>query len=136
MARALRSTGRISALKTCLVVDDSAVARLVLRKTLTDLRFEVFEAAGGREGLELCQRSMPDAVLVDWLMPGMDGLTFARELRRLRGGRAPMVVLCTSESDPRHLRAAAFAGANDVILKPLSSDVVASKLAQVGLIEG
>jgi two-component system chemotaxis response regulator CheY len=59
-----------------------------------------------------------------------------RELRRLRGGRAPTVVLCTSESDPGHLRAAAAAGANDVILKPLTSGVIASKLAHARLIEG
>ena len=63
-------------MKHCLVVDDSAVIRKVAKRILEELRFTASEAENGREALDQCRVSMPDAVLLDWNMPVMDGIAF------------------------------------------------------------
>src|SRR4029077_9386103 len=68
-------------MKTCLVVDDSSVIRKVARRILEGLEFEISEAEDGEEALTACQRRLPDAVLLDWNMPKMDGYEFLRALR-------------------------------------------------------
>jgi two-component system, chemotaxis family, chemotaxis protein CheY len=59
--------------KTCLVVDDSAVIRKVARRILEGMQFDVVEAEDGSRALDVCGVRMPDAVLLDWNMPVMDG---------------------------------------------------------------
>src|SRR3546814_11928925 len=61
--------------------------------------FEIVEAADGAMALEACGRKLPDAVLLDWNMPVMNGIDFLRELRRMPGGDGPVVVFCTTEND-------------------------------------
>jgi len=73
-------------MKTCLVVDDSSVIRKVARRILEGLAFQISEAEDGQQALEHCQRELPDAVLLDWNMPVMDGYQFLKALRRLPGG--------------------------------------------------
>ena len=82
-----------NAMKHCLIVDDSRVIRKVARKILEDLQFTIDEAEEGGAALELCRRSMPDAVLLDGHMPNMSGIEFLRALRREMGGAKPVVVL-------------------------------------------
>jgi two-component system chemotaxis response regulator CheY len=65
-------------MKTCLVVDDSSVVRKIARRILEGLEFQVTEAEDGSKALEICQRQLPDAVLLDWNMPVMDGFDFMK----------------------------------------------------------
>ena len=81
-------------MKTCLVVDDSRVIRKVARRILEDLGFEIAEAADGVEAMAWCRTSMPEAILLDWNMPVMDGLDFLRQLRAQPEGHLPVVVFC------------------------------------------
>src|SRR5437660_8758738 len=76
-------------MKTCLVVDDSSVIRKVARRILEGLDFKITEAEDGQQALEQCRGSMPDAVLLDWNMPVMDGYDFLKALRRMPGGDTP-----------------------------------------------
>jgi two-component system, chemotaxis family, chemotaxis protein CheY len=69
-------------MKTCLVVDDSSVVRKIARRILEGLEFEVTEAEDGSKALEVCQQKLPDAVLLDWNMPVMDGFEFMGHMRR------------------------------------------------------
>ncbi len=121
-------------MKVCLIVDDSKVVRMVARRILEDLNFDIEEAADGKVALEACQRHMPDAILLDWNMPVMNGIEFLRELRSTDGGDAPVVVFCTTENDIAHIQEAISAGANEYIMKPFDSEIIQSKFAQVGLI--
>ena len=61
-------------MKTCLVVDDSKVVRMVARKILEELGFEVIEAEDGQVALDKSMESMPDVVLLDWNMPVMSAV--------------------------------------------------------------
>jgi two-component system chemotaxis response regulator CheY len=119
--------------KTCLVVDDSRVIRKVARRILEDLGFEVAEAADGAEAMDWCQAVMPDAILLDWRMPGMDGLEFVRRLRAHPGGTQPRVVFCSVESEIEQIRDALDAGADEYIMKPFDGDIIAGKLSMLGL---
>ncbi|WP_162252392.1 response regulator [Caulobacter sp. Root655] len=122
------------AVKTCLVVDDSRVIRKVARRVLEDIGFEIAEAADGVEALAWCRAAMPDAVLLDWNMPVMNGIEFLRHLRQEPGGEAPIVVFCTVENDIEHIRLALDTGANEYIMKPFDGDIIAAKFAEAGLL--
>lgn len=120
-------------MKTCLVVDDSRVIRKVARRVLEDLGFEIAEASDGMEALAWCRAAMPDAILLDWNMPVMTGIEFLRLLRREPGGDAPKVIFCTVENNVERIREALDAGASEYIMKPFDGDIIADKLAEVGL---
>jgi two-component system chemotaxis response regulator CheY len=121
-------------MKSCLVVDDSKVIRMVARRILEDLEFEVSEAVDGKDALDACTSTMPDVILLDWNMPVMSGIDFLRALRRSDGGTDPVVVFCTTENDLNHIRAAMEAGANEYIMKPFDSDILEAKFSQVGIL--
>ena len=121
-------------MRTCLVVDDSSVIRKVARRILEGLDFQITEAEDGEKALEACKRSMPDAVLLDWNMPIMDGYEFLGNLRRMPGGDTPKVVFRTTENDVAHIARALHAGANEYIMKPFDKDIVTAKFQEVGLI--
>ena len=121
-------------MKTCLVVDDLSVIRKVARRILEGLEFQIVEAENGEEAIELCKKNLPDAILLDWNMPKMDGYDFLRMLRRLPGGDRPKVVFCTTENDVAHIARALHAGANEYIMKPFDKDIVEAKFQEVGLI--
>jgi two-component system chemotaxis response regulator CheY len=121
-------------MKSCLVVDDSRVVRKVARKILEELHFTCSEAEDGKQAMEACAREMPNAILLDWNMPVMNGIDFLRRLRKMSGGDAPKVVFCTTENDLAHIQEALSAGANEYIMKPFDSDIIQTKFAQIGLI--
>jgi two-component system chemotaxis response regulator CheY len=121
-------------MKTCLVVDDSSVIRKVARRILEGLEFQITEAEDGARALDACKRELPDAVLLDWNMPVMDGYDFLCNLRRLPGGDRPKVVFCTTENDVAHIARALHAGANEYIMKPFDKEIVAAKFQEVGLL--
>lgn len=121
-------------MKQCLVVDDSSVIRRVARSILEELEFEITEAGDGAQALAQCQQRMPEAVLLDWNMPVMNGLEFLLALRKTPGGDAPVVVFCTTENDIQHISQALGAGANEYIMKPFDREIIETKFQEVGLI--
>lgn len=120
-------------MKRCLIVDDSRVVRKVARRIVEDLNFAADEAADGQQALEACRSAMPDAVLLDWNMPVMNGIDFLRALRREPGGDSPKVVFCTTENDLSHIAEAMRSGADEYIMKPFDSEIIESKFGEVGL---
>ncbi|MEM7398521.1 MAG: response regulator [Pseudomonadota bacterium] len=121
-------------MKHCLVVDDSAVVRAVARRILESLSFSTSEAENGRDALDQCRTSMPDAVLLDWNMPEMDGIAFLVALRKEVGGQDPKVIFCTTENDEEHITRAISAGANEYTMKPFDREIIETKLKDVGLL--
>jgi two-component system, chemotaxis family, chemotaxis protein CheY len=75
-----------------LVIDDSSFARKLIREILKQGDFDVVEAANGREGMDLYKKSAPDAIVLDLLMPDVDGVAVLKELKRMEN-EAPVVVV-------------------------------------------
>ncbi len=122
-------------MKTCLVVDDSSVIRKVARRILEDLSFTIIEAADGEEALKHCHPNMPDAILLDWNMPVMDGYEFLAHLRKEPEGKKPVIVFCTTENDVAQIARAIRAGANEYVMKPFNREILEGKFAEAGLIQ-
>ena len=121
-------------MKTCLVVDDSRVVRKVARRIVEDLKFEAIEAEDGVIALDICSKSMPTVVLLDWNMPNMTGIEFLAKLRALPNGHETKVVFCTTENDMSFIQRALETGADEYIMKPFDADIIETKFKQVGLI--
>jgi CheY-like chemotaxis protein len=114
--------------RTLLIVDDSPEDRELYRRHLTrhNLRLEgdlpehsytILEAELGQAGLELWQQHQPDAVLVDYSLPDMDGLAFLRELKAMTPERCLPVILMTGQGSETIAVQAMKAGAQDYLIK-------------------
>ncbi|MGD9806475.1 MAG: response regulator [Hyphomicrobiaceae bacterium] len=121
-------------MRHCLVVDDSKIIRKVTRHILESMNIEVTEAANGREAVERCVERMPNAVLLDWQMPVMNGLEFLGALRLATKGERPHVIYCTTENDPAEISRALIGGANDYLLKPFDRETLTAKLTAAQLL--
>lgn len=119
-------------MKTCLVVDDSSVVRKVARRILEDLKLDIGEAENGQRALDLCQQSMPDAIMFDFHMPGMGTVEFLSTLRGLANGKRPFVVYCTTENDTADITRTIAAGADDYVIKPFDRESLRTKFAPAG----
>lgn len=120
--------------KRCLIVDDSKVIRVVARKIIQEIGLDAEEAADGYDALESCQKSMPDAVLLDWNMPTMSGIQVLKTLRAMPGGNRPVIIFCTTQEDPAHIDEALAAGASDYLMKPFDGESLLAKLTQMGMV--
>jgi two-component system chemotaxis response regulator CheY len=118
----------------CLVVDDSRVVRRIARRILEDCGFSVAEAEDGKLALDSCRDRMPEAILLDWNMPVMNGIEFLRALRSEFGPDHPVVVFCTTENDLGFVEQAIEAGAQEFIMKPFDEEILRGKFEQVGLL--
>lgn len=120
-------------MKTCLVVDDSPVIRHMARRILEASDWRVEEASDGQQALAACDAEMPDLVLLDWRMPVMNGMECLMRLRGRPGGAGPRVIFCSVETAPSMIRQALDAGADDYVMKPFDSEILAGKFALTGL---
>jgi two-component system, chemotaxis family, chemotaxis protein CheY len=118
-----------------LVIDDSRAMRAIIRNTLTELGIEVVEAGDGREGLEQLRKAPDtDLVLVDWNMPGMNGLDFIKAVRADRAYAPVRIMMVTTETDQGQLIRALEAGANEYLMKPFTSDILVAKLSLLNVL--
>jgi two-component system, OmpR family, response regulator MprA len=102
-----------------LLVDDDAPIRRMLARTLAAEGYEVEAAADGGAALAAVERSLPDAIVLDVTMPGLDGLAVTRRLRA-KGLRVPILLL--TARDAIHERVAGLdAGADDYLVKPFDT---------------
>jgi two-component system chemotaxis response regulator CheY len=76
----------------------------------------------------------PDGILLDIVMPVMDGLEFLRAFRQEPGSQGCVVIMCTTKNEPAEIEAAMAAGANEYIMKPFTDDILSDKLRQAGLL--
>jgi len=111
--------------KRVLVVDDDASIRELLSTVLEDDGYEVVPAANGEDALAVCARWRPDVIVLDLMMPVMDGWTFAKRLRERDD--IPIVVLSAANDLERHAKSV---GATEVIGKPFDLDQLIPKVAR------
>ena len=109
-----------------LVVDDDPKIRAVVRRGLAYEGYRVVEAASGEEGLERAREHLPDLVVLDVMLPGIDGLEVTR---RLRSGRDDVAILMLTARDEVKDRVAGLeTGADDYLVKPFSFEELLARV--------
>ncbi|BBO91055.1 response regulator [Desulfosarcina ovata] len=103
-----------------LVVDDDPSLRLFMSAALKKAGFDVLDADGGAVALDLFVAHRPDLILLDLVMPGMDGFETCTTLRKLPGGRYTQILMVTGLDDAGSIERAFDAGANDFVSKPIN----------------
>ncbi|MBJ7608589.1 MAG: response regulator [Candidatus Dormibacteraeota bacterium] len=103
-----------------LLVDDDARLVHIVSLYLQVQQFEVSSAADATLALEQLRRGLPHLVIVDVMMPGVDGITLCRQIRAMPGGDSLPIIVFTALSDTAELEAARDAGADRVICKPFN----------------
>jgi PAS domain S-box-containing protein len=122
-------TGYEGPRKKVLVVDDVAANRAMAVDMLSQLGFDVVEAANGPEALHTAQDARPDWILTDIVMPEMDGLEVMRRVRRIPGfERVPIIAMSASASSSDECKSLA-AGASAFVPKPIDLDKLATHIA-------
>lgn len=111
-----------------LVADDDNNLRKILCLFLKNARYETVEAANGREALQMAKSQEPDLILMDIMMPMLDGFTVCRLLKDDPETRGIPVLICTAKNRKEDLVAAIKAGAEDYIIKPFTKETVISKI--------
>jgi two-component system response regulator MprA len=109
-----------------LVVDDDRAVREALRRALTLAGYEVAAAADGEQALEQISRALPDAVVLDVGMPGIDGLEVCRQVRRL-GNRVPILMLTARDAVAERIDGLDV-GADDYMVKPFDVGELKARL--------
>lgn len=105
-------------MKRVMTVDDSATVRQVLKMTLEDANYQVFEAEDGQDALEKLVNQEIDLLVTDLNMPRLDGIELIKQVRQSPGRRFLPIIMLTSESQPEKKQAGKAAGASGWIVKP------------------
>jgi DNA-binding response OmpR family regulator len=103
-----------------LLVDDDARLLHIVSLYLESQGFEVLTAATGEAAVVLLEGRLPDLVILDIVLPGLDGLDICRRLRALRGGHHLPILVITALTDSDDVEKAMAAGADRVITKPFN----------------
>ena len=112
-----------------LIVDDEPVVRRLLETSLTNWGYEVISAAGGEEAWGVLQREdAPSLAILDWTMPGMDGLQLCKKVRALPKPTKPYLIFVTAKARTRDIVTGLEAGADDYIVKPFNRDELRARV--------
>ena len=117
--------------KKILIVDDSSTMREMVKLTLEDADYEVFEAEDGVEGIAQVKSQDLDMIITDLNMPNKDGMTFIREARELENCKFTPIVMLTTESEMSKKEEGREAGANGWIVKPFVPEKLIMVISKV-----
>ncbi len=113
------------------VEDDVAIRRVVVLALKTAGYREIVEASRGDDGLATIQREHPQLVLLDRMLPGMDGLDVCREVRRDESIAETPIIMLTAKTEERDIIQGLDAGANDYVTKPFSLEILLARIRAV-----
>ncbi len=105
---------------TILAIDDDITIRTLIESTLSRKGFKVYTADNGADGLDIAKNEDIDVILLDWMMPEMDGMQVLAELKRDSKTMFIPVFMLTSKEDSKDLEMATSRGAVDYIIKPFN----------------
>lgn len=116
-----------------LIIDDSLVMRNIHKNTLRENGIsdsDVLEAENGDDALAIAKTESVDLFLLDWNMPGLNGLEFLKEIRDMDKYKDTPVIMVTSEAAKYHVVDAIDAGVTNYIVKPVKPHVLWEKIAK------
>ena len=117
--------------KKILVVDDSPTERHVLLELLTKNGYQVTTAESGEEGIEKAKTELPDLILMDVVMPGLNGYQATRTLTRDEATKNIPIIVCTSKGQETDKIWGLRQGAIDYLIKPINGDELLAKIAAI-----
>lgn len=120
------------AIKKVLVVDDSATERHVMGEILGKQGFEVSYAEDGENGVAQAKLIKPDLVIMDVVMPGMNGFQATRAITKDPETEHIPVIICTTKDQETDKVWGIRQGAKDYVVKPINADELLSKIAALG----
>ncbi|MFN3680213.1 PP2C family protein-serine/threonine phosphatase [Thermosynechococcus sp.] len=115
-----------------LVIDDDPTTRLLLRKTLKALGYEVAVASHGREGIAIATAEKPALIICDWMMPEVDGLEVCRQIKQDQELSRSFFVLLTAKGEVEDRIQGLDAGADEFLSKPIDPNELRARI-QAGL---
>ena len=107
--------------KKILVVDDSGTARMIEQMALGRSSYDVVQAKNGAEAVQVAKRELPDLILMDVMMPQMDGYEACRGIRAQEETRAIPVIMVTTRGEPLNVETGYRSGCNDYVTKPVNT---------------
>lgn len=116
-------------IKTILVVDDSPTERLVISELLIHNGYQVITAENGEDGVEKAKQQQPNLILMDIVMPGINGYQATRTLTRDEATKHIPVIVCTSKGQETDRIWGLRQGAIDYVVKPVDTKELLSKIA-------
>lgn len=115
-----------------LIAEDDPVSRCVLEATLVKSGYEVTVTTDGNAAWEALQRDAPAIAILDWMMPGIDGIEVCRRARAIQSPTPTYLILLTAKSDKGDIVQGLEAGADDYVTKPFDRQELQSRIS-VGL---
>lgn len=109
-------------------IDDSQTVALLAQAMLEEMGLLSLHAPGGLEGLELAQKEPPDLILLDAMMPGLDGFETCRKLKSAPATKGIPVLMLTGTDDPKDVERIFAAGADGYLVKPLQKNLLKAEL--------
>lgn len=126
-----RKTAKSSG-KRILIVDDSPTERHVLNDMLTKSGYDVVASDNGEDAIQKAKALKPDLIVMDVVMPGLNGFQATRAISRDPETRTIPIILCTSKSQETDKIWGMRQGARDYIVKPVNRDELLEKIAAIG----
>ena len=114
-----------------LIVDDDRTIRLALKNIFTEKRFLIFEARNGQQAISFCKQDAPDLILMDAIMPEIDGFEACKAIRALPNFNETPILMITSLDDDQAINKAFSNGATDYITKPLNFTVLKERISRL-----
>ncbi len=118
-------------IRKILIVDDSPTERHVLNDLLTKAGFEVVSCDSGEDAIQQAKSVKPDLILMDVVMPGLNGFQATRAISRDPDTRSIPIILCTSKSQETDKIWGMRQGARDYVVKPVNRDELLAKIAAI-----
>ena len=118
-------------IKKILIVDDSPTERHVLNDMLTKAGYEVVASDNGEDAIQKAKSVKPDLILMDVVMPGLNGFQATRAISRDPDTRTIPIILCTSKNQATDKIWGMRQGARDYVVKPVSREELLAKIAAI-----
>ena len=120
------------AVKKILIIDDSPTERTFLESILTKAGYQCIHASSGEEGIEVSKAQQPDLILMDVVMPGLNGFQATRAITREESTKHIPVFICTTKDQETDKIWGMRQGAKDYLVKPVKAEDLIAKIKSLG----
>ncbi len=127
-----RRGANMGSIRKILIVDDSATERHMLNDLLTKAGFDVVASDNGEDAIVKARAIKPDLILMDVVMPGLNGFQATRAISRDPETKTIPVIMCTSKSQETDKIWGLRQGARDYVVKPIDRDELLAKISSLG----